>query len=162
MGAPSLDLRGPHHDGPYDPGMSEFAQLPAQRPWPTVAVVVAVLLLGWLFRPRHAPRRRSSLPRVGEVWFAEVPFEDGTGSKDRPVLVLSVAGGSCEVARFTSQDRSGRRDHVRAPQGVPGLPKASWLNLRPLDLPRSAFRRPIGDPGEAFVGWYRNAAGDRV
>ena len=96
------------------------------------------------------------------MWFAEVPFEDGSGSKDRPVLVLSGGGRSCEVARFTSQDKIGRRDHVRVPQGVPGLPKASWLNLRPTSLPRSAFRRRTGQPGEAFVAWYRDAADNRV
>ena len=81
------------------------------------------------------------------MWFAEVPFEDGSGSKDRPVLVLSAGGRSCEVARFTSQDKNGRRDHVRVPQGIPGLPKASWLNLRPTSLPRSAFRRRTGRAG---------------
>ncbi|MET0789404.1 MAG: type II toxin-antitoxin system PemK/MazF family toxin [Cellulomonas sp.] len=136
--------------------MSEIAQLPAGHPWAAVGVIVAVLALGWLLRPR----RRA--PRPGEVWFAQVPFEDGSGSKDRPVLVLSVHDGSFEVARFTSQDRSARRDHVRVPDGIPGLPKASWLNLRPLTLHRRAFRRRTGDPGEAFVAWYRTAAGDRV
>ena len=95
------------------------------------------------------------------MWFAEVPFEDGSGSKDRPVLVLSASGRSCEVARFTSQNKSGRRDHVVVPYGVPGLPKASWLNLRPTSLPRSAFRRRTGQPGEAFVAWYRDAADNR-
>lgn len=33
---------------------------------------------------------------------------------------------------------------------------------RPLTLDRSAFRRHTGDPGEAFVSWYRTAVGDRV
>ncbi|WP_456844474.1 type II toxin-antitoxin system PemK/MazF family toxin [Cellulomonas sp. P5_C6] len=136
--------------------MNEIAQLPATHPWAIVGAVAAVLALGWLLRPRG---RR---PRPGEVWFALVPFEDGSGGKDRPVLVLAVDGGTYEVARFTSQDRSARRDHVRVPQGVPGLPKASWLNLRPLSLRRSAFRRCSGVPGEAFVDWYRSAAGDRV
>jgi hypothetical protein len=122
-------------------------------------VIAALLLLLRLLRRR---RPRAGRPRAGDVWFAEVPFEDGTGSKDRPVLVLSAAGRSCEVARFTSQDKNGRRDHVRVPQGVPGLPKASWLNLRPMHLPRKAFRRRTGRPGEAFVAWYRDAADNRV
>jgi hypothetical protein len=139
--------------------VSEIAQLPTQHPWTTVGAVAAVLLIGWLVRRREAgtPARR---PRPGQVWFAQVPFEDGTGSKDRPVLVLSAGLGSWEVARFTSQDRTGRRDYVRVPHGVPGLPKASWLDRRPIALHRSAFRRYLGEPGDAFVIWYRGAAED--
>ncbi|WP_235523340.1 type II toxin-antitoxin system PemK/MazF family toxin [Cellulomonas sp. Root485] len=139
--------------------MTELAQLPLDHPWMTVGVL-AVLLLVLVLLGRRRPRAGG--PQAGDVWFAEVPFEDGSGSKDRPVLVLSASGRSCEVARFTSQDKNGRRDHVRVPQGVPGLPKASWLNLRPTSLPRSAFRRRTGQPGEAFVAWYRDAADNRV
>ena len=140
--------------------MSELALIPADHPCWTVGVIVAVLVLGWL-RRGPAAGSRGSAPQPGEVWFADVPFEDRTGSKDRPVLVLSIGAGGCEIARFTSQDKDARRDHVRVPRGVPGLPKSSWLNLRPTTLPRSAFRRRIGDPGEAFVVWYRDAADDR-
>jgi hypothetical protein len=142
--------------------MSELARLPAEHPWQTVGVIAVVLLLGWLLRRRPSPVRPAGAPAVGEVWFAEVPFEDGTGSKDRPVLVLSASGRSCEVARFTSQDKDDRRDHVRVPRGIPGLPRASWLDLRPLTLPSSAFRRRTGEPGEAFVAWYRDATDNRV
>lgn len=144
--------------------MSEIAQLPAEHPWATLGVIAAILLIGWLRRPRGAGQRptrpRGTRPRTGEVWFAQVPFEEGTGSKDRPVLVLSVVGTTCEVARFTSQDRTGRRDYLRVPQGVPGLPKASWLDRRPITLHPSAFRRYLGEPGEAFVHWYRGSAAD--
>lgn len=139
--------------------MSDLAQLPADHPWVAVGAVAALLLLVRLLGRR---RPRAGAPRAGEVWFAEVPFEDGSGSKDRPVLVLSTAGRSYDVARFTSQDKSGRRDHVRVPQGIPGLPSASWLNLRPTTLPRSAFRRRTGTPGGAFVAWFRDAADNQV
>lgn len=139
--------------------MSDLARLPADHPWVTVGAIAALLLLVRLLGRR---RPRAGAPRAGEVWFAEVPFEDGTGSKDRPVLVLSATGRSYEVARFTSQDKFGRRDHVRVPQGIPGLPRASWLDLRPTRLPRSAFRRRTGAPGGAFVGWYRDAADNQV
>ena len=124
-----------------------------------LAVIATLLLLVRLVRRR---RPRDGAPRAGEVWFAEVPFEDGTGSKDRPVLVLAAGARPYEVARFTSQEKDGRRDHVRVPHGVPGLPKASWLNLRPTSLPRAAFRRRTGEPGEAFVAWYRGAADNPV
>ncbi|GEK23486.1 hypothetical protein [Cellulomonas xylanilytica] len=127
------------------------------HPWLAVGILVVVLVgLAWLLRPR-GPR-----PRAGEIWYAEVPFQDGTGSKDRPVLVLAAGGRSYEVARFTSQDKSNRRDHVHVPQGVFDQRKASWLDLRPTRLPRSAFRRRTGNPGGEFVDWYREVAEKRV
>ncbi|WP_066581631.1 type II toxin-antitoxin system PemK/MazF family toxin [Cellulomonas timonensis] len=126
------------------------------RPEAAVAglvVIAGVILAGlrtWLCRGPRA--------RPGEVWFADVPFEDRPGSKDRPVLVLAVAGRTCTVAAFTSQDRSARRDHVRLPSGVPGMGKASWIRLRPIPLRRSALRRRISDPGPALVAWYDGVA----
>ena len=122
---------------------------------PIFVAVAAVVLLLLILR---ALGRRRPRPRPGEVWFANVPFEDGTGSKDRPVLVLARDGRRWEVARFTSQDRDARSDHVRVPHGMTGLPKASWLNLRPVRLRRSAFRRRTGVPGDAFVSWFRERA----
>ena len=117
-----------------------------------VVIAGAVLAGVWRWLPRR-PR-----PRPGEVWFADVPFEDRPGSKDRPVLVLTVAGRTCTVAPFTSQDRSARRDHVRLPSGVPGMGKASWVRLRPIPLRCSALRRRISDPGPALVTWYDGLA----
>lgn len=120
--------------------------------WAAAALVVLVVV-------RAAWHRRKRRPRAGEIWFADVPFEDGTGSKDRPVLVLAVSGRTCSVARFTSQDRGARRDHVRVPEGIPGLRRASWVDLRPVSLRRSAMRRRAGDPGAPFAQWYADAAG---
>ncbi|GAA3817442.1 hypothetical protein [Cellulomonas soli] len=122
------------------------------------AVAVVVLLLvarRWIVRSRRARRRG---PRAGEVWFAEVPFEDGTGSKDRPVLVLDTYGTLCHVARFTSQDRSNRRDHLRVPHRVRGLDRASWADLRPLPLPSAALRRRVSGADRSLLRWYRRAA----
>ena len=90
-----------------------------------------------------------------------VPFEDGTGAKDRPVLILSAEAHSLEVARFTSRSRDARQDYVRVPDGLPGLPRESWISLRPLRLPRSRLRRRIGAPGEAFVDWYWRTVDER-
>jgi len=127
-------------------------------PFALIAVgVLLVAVLDGLRRWRRRPR-----PRPGEVWFAEVPFEDRPGGKDRPVLVLDVTGSSCTVAALTSQDRSARRDHVRLPEGVPGVRKASWVRLRPTTLRASALRRRAGDPGEALVHWYERATASRA
>ena len=117
-------------------------------------VVGAIALLVLVTLLRVAIRHRRRRPAPGEVWFAQVPFDDGTGSKDRPVLVLSATGRMLVVARFTSQDRSARRDHRRVPEGLLGLQRTSWVNLRPVAVPRKAFRRRVSRPGAAMVQWY--------
>jgi hypothetical protein len=122
-------------------------------------VVGAIALMVLLTLLRVAIRHRRRRPAPGEVWFAQVPFDDGTGSKDRPVLVLSVHGRSHTVARFTSQDRSARRDHLRVPDGLLGLQRSSWVDLRPVVLPRKAFRRRVARPGGATVEWYARESG---
>lgn len=139
-----------------EPVLASVTALVQERPWlgaALVALVAALVLAG---------RRRGPVARPGEVWFAMVPFEDRSGAKDRPVLVLEVRGRRCTVARMTSQDRSARSDYVRVPAGIPGLRKASWIDLRPVQLRRSALRRRSGDPGEAFVVWYRDVAATRA
>lgn len=130
----------------------------ADRPWIALLALGALLLflLAGRSRRRSARYRRSpGGARPGEVWFAMVPFEDGTGAKDRPVLVLATLGGTCTVARMTSQDRSARDDYVRVPAGLPGLHRASWISLRPQRLHVTALRRRVGDPGAALLIWYR-------
>ncbi|MEK8143470.1 type II toxin-antitoxin system PemK/MazF family toxin [Streptomyces sp. M10(2022)] len=47
-------------------------------------------------------------PRPGEIWWAQVPYEDGPGSKDRPCLVLSVRGSTVVVAKITSKHHEER------------------------------------------------------
>ncbi|ASR53933.1 hypothetical protein CBP52_00800 [Cellulomonas sp. PSBB021] len=93
-------------------------------------------------------------PRPGELWFALVPFDDRSGAKDRPVLVLDVQGGSVVVAQLTSQDKSRRRDHVPAPARLTGMRKDGWLELRTRTVPRGAFRRRAGDLGPAGLVWF--------
>ncbi len=152
--------------------LADVAELTGLERTPLLVLLAAslvVLLLVLRAARRRARRRRlrrqirhrtrAGRPSPGEVWFADVPFADGTGSKDRPVLVLGVEGRMCEVARFTSQDRSARRDHVAIPPGIPGLARDSWIDLRPVHLPLGAFRRRTGDAGEALVVWYRSTAG---
>ena len=121
--------------------------------------VLVVALLAFAVLARVVAGRRRGRPRAGEIWFAQVPFEDGTGSKDRPVLLLSVTGRSCTVARLTSQDQAGRRDYLLVPDGVPGLRRRSWVSVHPVRLRRSALRRRTGDPGDALVEWFRDTTG---
>ncbi|WP_327286845.1 type II toxin-antitoxin system PemK/MazF family toxin [Streptomyces sp. NBC_01198] len=110
------------------------------------AVVVAWRRIRQGSTPSTAPARGSG-PRRGEVWWAEVPYEDVVGAKDRPCLVISVRGRKARVAKITS------RFHEELP-GVVALPvgtvddaegRRSYLEtneLRTVSL--SAFRRRAG------------------
>ncbi|MFC8451472.1 hypothetical protein [Kitasatospora sp. NPDC057223] len=94
-------------------------------------------------RPDYFPAR---LPKPGEMWWADVPFEDISGSKERPVLVFSVLDGHMEVLKSTSQDRLDRSDHIALP--VAGWdPRArhdSCLDLKLRQLPLQRLRWYMG------------------
>ncbi|MET7310512.1 type II toxin-antitoxin system PemK/MazF family toxin [Streptomyces sp. NPDC005571] len=100
-------------------------------------------------RPRGGPERT---PRPGEIWWAEVPYEDGPGSKDRPCLVLSVRDGAARVAKITSKHHEERPGVIALPPGTVGDPRgrASFLETDELrDVVVRGFRRRVGvvDPG---------------
>jgi hypothetical protein len=133
-----------------------LADLVADRPWLPVLVVGAVVLALRLLGRAGAPRARR-----GDVWFAMVPFRDGTGAKDRPVVVLASRGRRCTVVRLTSRDQDGRDGYARSPQTLPGLDRGGWVDLRPMELRRTALRRRTGDAGAAWLRWYEDAARDR-
>lgn len=125
----------------------------ADRPWLVVLVVGAVVLLLRLLRGAGAPAARP-----GEVWFAMVPYRDGTGAKDRPVVVLSRRGRWVTVARLTSQDQTARpTDYARVPRPLPGLTGRGWVDLRPMRIRRSTLRRRTGEAGPEWLTWYETA-----
>lgn len=95
----------------------------------------------WWPRGWWAPGRRR--PKPGEIWNADVPFDqDETESKDRPVLVVRVSGGDAEIMKITSQDKSRFDHYLHLPlsewRGV--LAKDSWLDLNAMSLPVENFR----------------------
>ncbi|MFE4517488.1 type II toxin-antitoxin system PemK/MazF family toxin [Kitasatospora sp. NPDC056783] len=86
-------------------------------------------------------------PRPREIWWAEVPFEDGPGSKDRPCLVLRVRGRTATVAKITSRHHAERPGVLALPPGSVGdrRGRAGWLETDELrEVPLSAFRRRAG------------------
>ncbi|MDQ0984732.1 type II toxin-antitoxin system PemK/MazF family toxin [Streptomyces sp. V2I9] len=114
-------------------------------------------------RPPSRPSRPSSrpsgpadrgdgrTPRAGEVWWADVPYEDGPGSKDRPCLVLSVRGRgrgrSALVAKITSKHHEERPGVIALPAGTVGdrQGRQSFLETDELREVRvAAFRRRVG------------------
>ncbi|WP_405112913.1 type II toxin-antitoxin system PemK/MazF family toxin [Micromonospora sp. NBC_01405] len=100
-------------------------------------------------RPRAAERTNApaGTPRPGEVWWAEVPYADGTGSKVRPCVVLRAGERDADVLKVTSQDKSDRDDHVRMPtrDWDPGADHDSYLDIsEPIRIATSAFRDNAG------------------
>ncbi|SHN15413.1 type II toxin-antitoxin system PemK/MazF family toxin [Actinacidiphila paucisporea] len=112
-----------------------------------LVVVAAVAVTAWWRRSRRAESAGTTAPRRGEVWWADVPYEDVVGSKDRPCLVVSVRSRTARVVKITS------RFHEELP-GIVALPagtvddaegRRSYLETRELrTVPLSAFRRRAG------------------
>ncbi|MGP3636827.1 type II toxin-antitoxin system PemK/MazF family toxin, partial [Streptomyces sp. 24-1644] len=99
-------------------------------------------------RPAGPRRGAGRLPRPGEIWWAEVPYEDGPGSKDRPCLVLSVRGGTAVVAKITSKHHAERPGVIALAPGTVGDAQGRPSYLEPDETRRVAvrgFRRKVGD-----------------
>ncbi|GGY16966.1 type II toxin-antitoxin system PemK/MazF family toxin [Streptomyces djakartensis] len=116
--------------------------------------LVATLVDGW---GRRSPARRShsgapaavlaGRPQPAEIWWAEVPYEDEAGSKDRPCLVLSVRGERATVAKITTRFRQESSGVIPLPPGSVGdtQGRASFLETDELrEVPVWGFRRRIG------------------
>ncbi|MEY9842213.1 type II toxin-antitoxin system PemK/MazF family toxin [Streptacidiphilus sp. EB103A] len=94
--------------------------------------------------PRTAPSR---LPQPREIWWADVPFEDGPGSKDRPCLVLHRNARTATVLKITSKHHTERPGVLPLPPGSVGDrdQRASWLETdEPREVPLDHFRRRVG------------------
>ena len=119
---------------------------------------VARVVAWWRGR---AARGGGARPRRGDIWWADVPFADGTGAKLRPCLVLRRRWRGVEVLKITSRDKSRRRDHILIPTRAwdPWAHRDSYLNLgEPILVPRAAFRRRAG---RADAGTLRRVAEHR-
>ena len=93
---------------------------------------------------RTAPSR---LPEPREIWWADVPFEDGPGSKDRPCLVLYRGPRTATVLKITSKHHTERPGVLPLPPGSVGDrdKRASWLETdEPREVPLDHFRRRVG------------------
>ncbi|RZU73857.1 PemK-like, MazF-like toxin of type II toxin-antitoxin system [Micromonospora kangleipakensis] len=98
-------------------------------------------------RPRGADGRPATAPRAGEIWWADVPYADGTGSKVRPCLVLRADDRGADVLKITSQDKSDRDDHVRIPTRSwdADADHDSFLDVsEPIRIPTTAFEDRAG------------------
>lgn len=123
---------------------------------PVAVAVVAAVLVGLRRRGRRvpegpparpAPRVEGPRPRAREIWWAEVPFEDGPGSKDRPCLVIRVGPRTATVLKITSKHHVERPGVLPLPPGTVGDRgrRASWLETdEPREVEFHAFRRRVG------------------
>jgi hypothetical protein len=83
-------------------------------------------MLSWLWRILF-----NRPARPGDIWWADVPYEDGTGSKVRPCLIVRVRFIGYDVLKITSQDQSRRNDYVQIPTKAwdRNAAKDSYLDL---------------------------------
>lgn len=84
-----------------------------------------------------------------EVWNANLPFDSGGGSKDRPVVVLSRSGGGCDVLMVTTHPHEGM-DVMRPMEAYEaGLDGRSYIRTdRRFRIPLSNFNYYMGELGE--------------
>lgn len=95
-------------------------------------------------RPPGLPPAR---PWPGEIWWAMVPFADGSGAKDRPCLVLSVRGDVAVVAKITSRLHPAARHVITLPPGSVDDRQGRTSHIQAAEqrqVHTSAFRRRVG------------------
>ncbi|MDQ1010535.1 mRNA-degrading endonuclease toxin of MazEF toxin-antitoxin module [Streptomyces sp. V4I23] len=112
-------------------------------------------------RVRERVGRPKGRPSPGEIWWADVPYEDGPGSKDRPCLVLSVRGGTALVAKITSRYRDESPGMIALPPGTVGDARGrpSFLETDELrDVRVGEFRRRVGTVDPAVWDQVRHLA----
>ncbi|MER7763588.1 type II toxin-antitoxin system PemK/MazF family toxin [Streptomyces sp. NPDC097619] len=158
--------------------------------WPALAAVVAlalVVLVAGRRRPEARPRPPAvpepahrpgppPRPRAGDIWWADVPFEDGPGSKDRPCLVLGPvrhghahapgrgggeAAGRMLVVKITSKYHDERPGVIPLPPGTVGdaRGRAAFLETDELrEVSVWGFRRRVGPVDPAIWDQVRHLA----
>ena len=121
--------------------------------------LVATLVDGWGRGRRYAGRRlrplgragtrpaKAARPAPGDIWWADVPYEDRADAKDRPCLVLAVRGNRATVAKITSKYHDERAGVIPLPPGAVGDARGrpSFLETDELrEVPVGDFRRRVG------------------
>ena len=98
-------------------------------------------------RERHAAAPRGGRPAPGDIWWANVPYEDRAEMKDRPCLVLAVRGDRATVAKITTKYHDERAGVIPLPPGAVGDARGrpSFLQTDELrEVPVGDFRRRVG------------------
>ncbi|MCX5382198.1 type II toxin-antitoxin system PemK/MazF family toxin [Streptomyces sp. NBC_00083] len=112
--------------------------------------------------PARPGGRAAKAPRAAEIWWAEVPYEDVPGGKDRPCLVLRVRGDAVTVAKITSKYHDERAGVIPLPPGTvaDAQGRPSFLETDELrEVGVWAFRRRVGVVDPALWDQVRHLAG---
>ncbi|MGW2812809.1 type II toxin-antitoxin system PemK/MazF family toxin [Streptomyces sp. NPDC001415] len=113
-------------------------------------------------RPAGTRRGAGRLPKAREIWWAEVPYEDLPGGKDRPCLVLRVRGDAVTVAKITSKYHDERAGVIPLPPGTvaDAHGRPSFLETDELrEVGVWAFRRRVGVVDPTLWDQVRHLAG---
>lgn len=98
-------------------------------------------------KPRGSGRNRTNnrIPEKGEVWWVEnLRFEGGSGSKDRPVVVLSCDGTDARCLRCTTQNTGARRLYKLLDPEAAGMDREPFVELTAITLPAARLSRRMG------------------
>ncbi|MEU9990271.1 type II toxin-antitoxin system PemK/MazF family toxin [Streptomyces sp. NPDC007971] len=113
-------------------------------------------------RPERRDRARAAHPHPGDIWWANVPYEDRADAKDRPCLVLAVRGNRATVAKITSKYHDERSGVIPLPPGAVGDAhgRPSFLQTDELrEVPVWDFRRRVGVVDPVLWDQVRHLAG---
>ncbi|MFG2354116.1 type II toxin-antitoxin system PemK/MazF family toxin [Streptomyces sp. NPDC048521] len=136
--------------------------------------LVATLVDGWGRGHRAGGRRlrppgrtdtraaHAARPAPGDIWWANVPYEDRAEAKDRPCLVLAVRGNRATVAKITSKYHDERAGVIPLPPGAVGDAggRPSFLRTDELrEVPVGDFRRRVGVVDPVLWDQVRHLAG---
>ena len=85
------------------------------------------------------------MPRVGQLWLAEIPFTSGQAARLRPVLVLWEDAADVVVAAVTQAPPRSPTDVALQDWATEGLVVTSTVRLSRLDcLEKVLLRRLLG------------------
>ena len=94
-------------------------------------------------RPHNHPTHNA---KAGEVWIAnDMKFEGSEGHKDRPIIIVSVNGGSIKCYHCTSQISSIRKRSEILDLASAGLEKRTYVDLELHTISSNKLSHKLGE-----------------
>ncbi len=90
-------------------------------------------------------KRNNRIPKPGEIWFVRnLKYGQGTESKDRPIIIVSVNGNNIRYRRCTSQTSATHERYRIEDNSFAGLDKNTYIDKEILTLEISRLDHKIG------------------